>query len=153
MKPLALLSRSLVLVALVACQSSTDATLAPTAPSAIVVVTDTAAKPAQPSDFAIAVDSVVDTRAYVTVTWTDHSGGTAYTDLFTYYAGAPNNQAVAAPGVTSITTVLYALRADDYYLRTRRYISEGVKVYSDPVGPVTMFASATTVAAAGKRKK
>lgn len=148
MKAIALLS-----LLLVACTGSDVQTtsLAPTSPSQIVVVTDTAAKPAAPSDFAIVVDSTVDTRAYVTVTWTDHSGGTAHTDLFNYYNGAPNNIAIAAPGVSSLKTVL-AVRPEDYYLRTRRYISEGVKVYSAPVGPVTMFAAPVTLTARKRGK-
>ena len=133
-----------LLLATAACTGSPDtstATLrAPSDPQAVVVVTDTATPPAAPTNFVVVVDSINGNRAYITATWTDNSGGTAYTFLFNLYNGAPNHLATAQPGETVIHTQLSANRCQDLYLRTGRYINTipGPIVYSAWVGPVNV---------------
>ena len=128
--------------AIVACSADTDTPRMTTSasPSAVVVVTDTATPPAAPTDFAIVVDSINGNRAYITATWTDNSGGTAYTFLFNLYNDKPNHLATAQPGETVIHTQLSANRCQDLYLRTGRYINTipGPIVYSAWVGPVNV---------------
>ena len=141
---------------LVACQSSTDrAPLAPTAPARTLAIS-TDSVPAAPTNVAVTVDSASATIAYITATWTDNTAGRARYQLFEYYNGVPNAAGVTeglTGGLESLSTRT-ALGQHDFYLRALIYINDvtGVTVYSEPVGPVTVFAGSTTVATAKKKR-